>query len=141
MFGKTILKIDNKNNIEVEDMFNLHKRYYYFLSKSCGIIYSEDSIQRIVMYAYQHVGEINFVLTDFCSKLIPLELSHESKITIPESFVDSLKIKDNVLLIGIGDRLELWDEKTFLKFEEKTKDSNKIKIGFGADIAKGEKNV
>jgi MraZ protein len=61
----------------------------------------------------------NFI-REIMSNAAPTDLDSQSRIAIPQYLLDLANIKDEVLIIGAMDRLELWDPETYRNHREQS---------------------
>ena len=49
-----------------------------------------------------------------------IELDKANRILIPETLANLAKLKKDVIIIGLGNKLEVWDAKAYAKFQAET---------------------
>ena len=58
---------------------------------------------------------------------MPVRIDVQGRINLPKYLIDFAKLKNNVVIAGLMNRLEIWDEKTWDKYKKQTEpESEKI---------------
>ncbi len=123
--GHITAKLDAKNRFvfpsalkkqlsaEAQDTFVLKKDIY----EPCLVLYPKDTWQKTVEqlqavlnpYNAQH----NMFLRKFFADTAELSLDANNRLLLPKRLTEQVGIDGTVLLIGIGDKIELWNPQQF----------------------------
>ncbi len=64
--------------------------------------------------------ESRILVRQLLANAIDLKLDKANRILIPQNLLAESNIKDEVVIIGVGNKLEIWDKKAYQAFKEST---------------------
>jgi len=81
-------------------------------SHGCLTIYKKSEMDRIVerFRAKQHIAKYRKFFTLFFATLFTTDCDKVGRFTIPQHLKDAAKIKSEVVLVGVIDRIEIWSK-------------------------------
>jgi MraZ protein len=81
-------------------------------SHGCLTIYKKSEMDRIVerFRAKQHIAKYRKFFTLFFATLFTTDCDKVGRFTIPQHLQDAAKIKSEVVLVGVIDRIEIWSK-------------------------------
>jgi len=81
-------------------------------SHGCLTIYKKSEMDRIVerFRAKQHIAKYRKFFTLFFATLFTTDCDKIGRFTIPQHLKDAAKIKSEVVLVGVIDRIEIWSK-------------------------------
>ena len=122
-------KIDKKGRVSVQATFRSHLNtlgYNGFISypsfshsalEGC----SQDRIEKL-SNAIDSLNPIeekrDFFATSVLSESENLQFDTEGRISLSEKLLNHAKIKNNILFVGLGKTLQIWEPKNFEKFKD-----------------------
>ena len=62
------------------------------------------------------LGDHRRIQREFIRKSENISFDQQGRCTIPQDFLDDAQIKENILIFGVGKRLEFWDPEVYNKF-------------------------
>lgn len=128
-FGEYREKIDKQGRVVIPSKLRV-----LIKKESNGIVYITKGIEECLFVfpenIFQQQGEkINEILFTkgnpriftriFYSSSFQSKIDKQGRILIPLSLIEYAKIKENVVVIGAGKRIEIWDEEKWDQFYKK----------------------
>jgi len=123
--GHITAKLDAKNRfvfpsalkrqmpLAAEQSFVLKKDIY----EPCLILYPRQTWDRIVEQLQQVLNpynpQHNMFMRKFFSQTAELTLDANNRLLLPKRLTEQVGIDDTILLIGLGDKLEIWNPQQF----------------------------
>ena len=90
--------------------------------EGCLAVYNESSFQKLVSnmenYSYNDLAARKYI-RNILPSVVQLNVDKLGRIQIPTFTLEKYKISKQVVVIGVGDHFEIWDEKAYLEYEEK----------------------
>ncbi len=100
---------------DAQETFILKKDIY----EQCLILYPHDSWEKIVKQLQEKLNpynrQHNLFLRKFFTETAELSLDANNRILLPKRLTDLVGIDRDVLLIGVGDKIEIWNPEIFQK--------------------------
>lgn len=120
--------LDDKGRIVMPSKFRLELGESFVLTRGldeCLFIYSKSEWNNLV----SKLKNLSFTKRDarafmrfFLSGAIECSLDKQGRVTIPSSLVNYASLKKECIIIGVNDRLEVWDNESFNKYFESKQD-------------------
>ena len=108
--------IDTKGRlfIPVDLREELGKTFYVTLStEKCLSAYSSDSWERFKEKNRQMPQSSQKKMRPLFAMAAKRELDSQGRINLPQQLRDFADLKKNVAIVGVGDRVELWNSETY----------------------------
>ncbi len=119
------LKMRKNINPEAKDTFVTTRGF-----EKCIAVYPLDeweNIEKKLGNLNSFVGKDRLFQRSFLMWASPQELDSQSRISLPKSLLDYAGIKSEVKIIGVGERIEIWDPVLFDDyFNSQNEDFEKI---------------
>ena len=131
--GRYTVSVDGKGRIAVpkrlRDAASVRGSAHFVLNRGmdgCLELYSEadwkDVEERLTAQHPIEAADSRFFKRNFYSHVVPAPADPQGRIVIPSFLLESAGIEKEVLILGIGDKVELWNETRYnaylLKFGE-----------------------
>jgi MraZ protein len=131
--GRYTISVDGKGRIAVpkrlRDAASVRGSAHFVLNRGmdgCLELYSEtdwkDVEERLTAQHPIEAADSRFFKRNFYSHVVPAPADPQGRIVIPSFLLESAGIEKEVLILGIGDKVELWNEARYnaylLKFGE-----------------------
>lgn len=136
LMGEYHHNIDDKGRLTIPSKFREDLGEKFVITRgleNCLFAYSEDDFKRIV----ERLEQIPFTKKDarqfmrfFLSGATLVEFDKQGRINITAPLINYANLKKECIVIGTGDRLEIWSSDNWNSFMDSTKDSM-------SDIAEG----
>ena len=120
--------LDDKGRIVMPSKFRLELGESFVLTRGldeCLFIYSKSEWNNLV----SKLKNLSFTKKDarafmrfFLSGAIECSLDKQGRVTIPSSLVNYASLKKECIIIGVNDRLEVWDNESFNRYFESKQD-------------------
>ncbi len=85
--------------------------------ETCLILYTKQSWQQIVTQLQKKLNpynrQHNMFLRKFFMETAQLSLDNNNRLLLPKQFLDLAQIDKEILLIGAGNKIELWNPQVF----------------------------
>ena len=121
--------IDEKGRIIIPSKFRQELGYNFIVTRgieNCLFIYSMENWAKIT----DKLNSLPFTHKDartfnrfFMSGATDVELDKQGRINLPSPLISFANLEKDCVIIGTGDRLEVWSEKSWEQFFQSTKDS------------------
>ncbi|MBR4003031.1 MAG: division/cell wall cluster transcriptional repressor MraZ [Clostridia bacterium] len=132
-FGEYSHALDEKGRIRIPSKLKAGLGEYvatkgvdnciYIFSKSYFENEFLDSINRISAYALNGQNAVRAIL----SSTFEVEEDNQGRFVIPASLREFAGITKNVVSVGVGKRIEIWDEQTWKNYNNQTSFADAIK--------------
>lgn len=136
LMGEYHHNIDDKGRLTIPSKFREDLGDKFVITRgleNCLFAYSEDDFKRIV----ERLEQIPFTKKDarqfmrfFLSGATLVEFDKQGRINIAAPLINYANLEKECIVIGTGDRLEIWSSDNWNSFMDSTKDSM-------SDIAEG----
>lgn len=136
LMGEYHHNIDDKGRLTIPSKFREDLGEKFVVTRgleNCLFAYSEDDFKRIV----ERLEQIPFTKKDarqfmrfFLSGATLVEFDKQGRINITAPLINYANLEKECIVIGTGDRLEIWSSDNWNSFMDSTKDSM-------SDIAEG----
>ncbi|MBP3799910.1 MAG: division/cell wall cluster transcriptional repressor MraZ [Bacilli bacterium] len=136
LMGEYHHNIDDKGRLTIPSKFREDLGDKFVITRgleNCLFAYSEDDFKRIV----ERLEQIPFTKKDarqfmrfFLSGATLVEFDKQGRINITAPLINYANLEKECIVIGTGDRLEIWSSDNWNSFMDSTKDSM-------SDIAEG----
>ncbi|MDR0545518.1 MAG: division/cell wall cluster transcriptional repressor MraZ [Mycoplasmataceae bacterium] len=124
LLGKFKHSIDNKNRLVLPAKFLLQLDKTIYLSKGfdgCLEIRNGDEFKK----RYEELSKLSENKKDtrdasrvYFMNTQEIKIDSAKRILIPNDLLNAADIKSTVIIIGVGNKVEIWDEKRFNAFEK-----------------------
>ena len=136
LMGEYHHNIDEKGRLTIPSKFRFDLGDKFVITRgleNCLFAYSEDDFKKIV----ERLEQIPFTKKDarqfmrfFLSGATLVEFDKQGRINITSPLINYANLEKECVIIGTGDRLEIWSSDNWNSFMDSTKDSM-------SDIAEG----
>lgn len=136
LMGEYHHNIDEKGRLTIPSKFRFDLGDKFVITRgleNCLFAYSEDDFKKIV----ERLEQIPFTKKDarqfmrfFLSGATLVEFDKQGRINITSPLINYANLEKECVIIGTGDRLEIWSSDNWNNFMDSTKDSM-------SDIAEG----
>ncbi len=136
LMGEYHHNIDDKGRLTIPSKFRFDLGDKFVITRgleNCLFAYSEDDFKKIV----ERLEQIPFTKKDarqfmrfFLSGATLVEFDKQGRINITAPLISYANLEKECIIIGTGDRLEIWSSDNWNNFMDSTKDSM-------SDIAEG----
>lgn len=79
----------------------------------------EKRSQEILAYS-QNKKDSRILARQILANAAEIEMDKANRILIPANLIQMAGLKKNVIIIGLGNKLEVWDTKSYAKFQDLT---------------------
>lgn len=121
--------LDSKGRIIVPAKFRASLGERFVITRGmdgCVFGYPNDRWQEIV----KQLDKLPLTKKDarafsrfFYSSATEIEIDKQGRINISSSLIDYAKLEKNCVIIGVSDRIEIWNEDKWLEFNEEAQDN------------------
>lgn len=132
-FGEYSHSLDEKGRIRIPSKLKMSLSEYVATKgiNNCIYIFNKayfeteflNSINRISAYSLTGQNAVRAIL----SSTFEIEEDNQGRFIIPSSLKEFAGITKNVVSVGVGTRIEIWDEQTWKEYSEKTSFVDAIK--------------
>jgi MraZ protein len=129
-YGQKDLAIDDKSRLVLPSLFRNEFTggvcYASIGMDNCIELYPEETYQE---KAKKFMGLSDFdpkarkVKRTFMSNTFNIQIDSHNRILLPKPLVTKAQINRKVVIVGVGDRLEIWDSDVFEKNEREAEES------------------
>jgi MraZ protein len=134
--GSYLYSVDSKGRVnipaklrkhvstEANDNFVLTRGY-----ERCLFIYPQDEWQRLEQSIRQLSGtnpKHRFFIRTLCQHASEVQLDGQSRITIPRELLEFSGIESDVKIIGVLERIELWNPRQFEEYQQAQSESYEV---------------
>lgn len=128
LMGEYLHNLDEKKRLIIPSKFRYELGEVVVITRGlekCLFVYSKEDFQRIT----DKLATIPFTKKEarsfmrfFLSGATQVEFDKQGRITIPSSLTNYANINKECVVLGTGDRLEIWDQSSWNEFFDSTKD-------------------
>lgn len=128
LMGEYLHNLDEKKRLIIPSKFRYELGEVVVITRGlekCLFVYSKEDFQRIT----DKLATIPFTKKEarsfmrfFLSGAMEVEFDKQGRITIPSSLTNYANINKECVVLGTGDRLEIWDQSSWNEFFDSTKD-------------------
>lgn len=137
LIGEYIHTIDEKNRVSMPAKFRKELGKKIIIAPgidNCLFVFKSSDWSNVVKNLTSKEGELSFLESDKRSfnrymfgRAAEIELDSIGRILIPEFLKEKLKLKGNVAIIGVEDRVEIWNDKEWSSYKDKVeKESSEL---------------
>ena len=123
LIGEYIHTIDTKNRISLPSKFRKEMGRAVIVTRgldSCLFVFTKKEWEKVSQKLSDSASDISFLKADQRSfnrymfgRATEAEVDSIGRILIPEYLKDRIGLKDSAAIIGVKDRLEIWNDKTW----------------------------
>lgn len=136
--GEVAIKIDDKGRMTIptamreqiaSECGNRLILGYDPFEGRCLMLYPEDELKLVrqqVMGLSRADKNARLMQRRFLGSIQLLEVDGNHRLTLPYSFRKTIKLEKNAVLIGMGNKLELWSEKGYLEQAQEVVDESNL---------------
>lgn len=132
MFGNFHRSLDDKNRLVIPSRFRKDLGKVFFVSYGADKVLeirSEESFNKW-KDKLLNAGSINKTLRAykrfFFGNTFEVESDKLGRFTLQQSSIDFAAIKNEVVILGLGDKIEIWSKQNYEKFSSNFDDNNSI---------------
>ncbi|MDR0825898.1 MAG: division/cell wall cluster transcriptional repressor MraZ [Mycoplasmataceae bacterium] len=121
--------LDDKNRLALPSKFIAKLPKEIYISKGfdgCLEIRTPDEFNKryefLMQYSENKKASRDVARTYF-SNSRDIEIDKTKRILLPSELIELAHIKKNVMIIGVGNKIEIWDEVAFKKFQKAANDT------------------
>ena len=128
LIGEYIHKIDTKNRVSLPVKFRKELGKKIIITTgldSCLFIFTIKEWEKVSSKLSSSATDLSFLSSDqrtfnrnMFGQASDVEVDRIGRILIPEYLKDKIKITNRVALIGVQDRVEVWNDKVWSKFKK-----------------------
>lgn len=128
LIGEYIHTIDEKNRVSMPAKFRKELGKKIIITPgldNCLFVFKNSDWSNVVKNLTSKEGELSFLESDQRSfnrymfgRAAEVELDSIGRILIPEFLKVKLKLSGSVAIVGVEDRLEIWNDKDWAKYKE-----------------------
>ncbi len=128
LIGEYIHTIDEKNRVSLPAKFRKEMGKKIIITPgldNCLFIFTMKEWEKVSGKLSTGVTELSFLSADqrtfnrnMFGQASDVEVDSIGRILIPEFLKEKINIKDNVALIGVQDRVEVWNDKVWATFKK-----------------------
>ena len=128
LIGEYIHTIDDKNRVSLPAKFRKEMGKKIIITPgldNCLFIFTIAEWSKVSGKLSNSATELSFLSSDqrtfnrnMFGQASDVEVDSIGRILIPEFLKEKIKAKDNVALIGVQDRVEIWNDKVWMNFKK-----------------------
>lgn len=128
LIGEYIHIIDEKNRVSLPAKFRREMGKKIIITPgldNCLFLFTMKEWEKVSGKLSSSTSELSFLSTDqrtfnrnMFGQASDVEVDSIGRILIPEFLKEKIKIKDSVALIGVQDRVEIWNDKVWNNFKK-----------------------
>ena len=128
LIGEYIHTIDEKNRVSLPAKFRKEMGKKIIITTgldNCLFIFTIKEWEKVSNRLSNSVNDLSFLSHDqrtfnrnMFGQASDVEVDSIGRILIPEYLKEKIKIKDNVALIGVQDRVEVWNDKVWAQLKK-----------------------
>lgn len=128
-FGRFNHSLDDKGRLVIPSkMREQFSRLIYIMKGYDGAlaIYKEQEFLKLVEQAEKldfNKKNTRFYLRSQLASTCELELDKQGRVQIPTQLLNQYKIGKDVIIIGVGDHIEVWDKAIYEKYENEANEN------------------
>lgn len=128
-FGRFNHSLDDKGRLVIPSkMRDQFSRLIYIMKGYDGAlaIYKEQEFLKLVEQAEKldfNKKNTRFYLRSQLASTCELELDKQGRVQIPTQLLNQYKIGKDVIIIGVGDHIEVWDKAIYEKYESEANEN------------------
>lgn len=128
-FGRFNHSLDDKGRLVIPSkMRDQFSRLIYIMKGYDGAlaIYKEQEFLKLVEQAEKldfNKKNTRFYLRSQLASTCELELDKQGRVQIPTQLLNQYKIGKDVIIIGVGDHIEVWDKAIYEKYENEANEN------------------
>jgi MraZ protein len=114
--------LDSKNRLFLPPKYRGKTKRYIFTSgiDECVVIYSYDRWQEVVKkienISLKNKSYQRAFLRTFFADAEFIDIDNQGRILIPQKFKEKYKLTKEVVIVGVKEKIELWDKTTWEKY-------------------------
>lgn len=130
LIGEYTHTIDEKNRISLPAKFRKEMGKIVVITPGldgCLFVFNKTEWEKVVTNLSAKKGELSFLSSDQRSfnrimfgQAADAEVDKIGRILLPEVLKAKIRVKDSAVFVGVEDRIEIWNEKTWLEFKQKS---------------------
>jgi MraZ protein len=144
LIGEYIHTIDTKNRISLPSKFRKEMGKAVIITPgldSCLFVFTKKEWDKVSTRLSDNGGDLSFLKSDQRSfnrymfgRAAEAEVDSIGRILIPDFLKDRIGLKDSAAVIGVKDRVEIWNEKAWKENQDKVeKEASKLAESLGKE--------
>ena len=128
-FGSFAHTLDEKGRLMIPRKMREELGYKVYIMKGFDgslSVYNEDRYQKLVdefsKLSFTQHNNRDYLRLQFASTY-EMDVDKLGRVQIPTALLSKFNISREVLVLGIGDHIEVWDKAKYIEYEESVKDS------------------
>ena len=128
LIGEYIHTIDEKNRVSMPKKFRKELGNKIIITPgldSCLFVFTVKEWAKVRERLSTSNNDLSFLRADQRSfnrymfgRAVEVEIDSIGRVLIPDFLKDRIELKDKAAIIGVEDRIEIWNDKTWLKNQE-----------------------
>lgn len=128
LIGEYIHTIDEKNRVSLPAKFRKEMGKRVIIAPSpdqCLFIFTMKEWTKVSGRLTDHNNELSFLKSDkrsfnrfMLGRASDVEVDSIGRILVPDFLKDRIGLKNKAALVGVGDRVEIWNDKTWQTYKE-----------------------
>lgn len=129
--GKVDYQLDDRKRIPIPPVYRGAfdaGGYMGTGSERCVVLYTNESFQKtaeIIEAIPAETPEGDDARRDFYGNVWIFQKDGQGRITLRDEYLEHAGISRDVIVLGVGDKLEVWDRATYLAREEEQKENRR----------------
>ena len=127
-FGSFAHTLDEKGRLMIPRKMREELGYKVYIMKGFDgslSVYNEDRYQKLVdefsKLSFTQHNNRDYLRLQFASTY-EMDVDKLGRVQIPTALLSKFNISKNVIVLGIGDHIEIWDQKKYEEYEASIKD-------------------
>lgn len=128
LIGEYIHTIDEKNRVSLPAKFRKEMGKVVIVTPgldSCLFVFTTAEWEKVSKRLGSSIGELSFLKSDqrtfnrnMFGQAVEVEVDSIGRILIPDFLKERAKLKNTGVIIGVQDRLEIWNDKTWMIYKK-----------------------
>jgi MraZ protein len=129
LIGEYIHTIDEKNRVSLPAKFRKEMGKVVIVTPgldSCLFVFTIQEWEKVSKRLGSNEGDLSFLKSDqrtfnrnMFGQAVEVEVDSIGRILIPDFLKERAKLKNTGAIIGVQDRLEIWNDKVWLEYKKK----------------------
>ena len=128
-FGSFVHNLDEKGRLMIPRKMREELGYKVYIMKGFEgslSLYNEDRYQELVKefsrLSFNQAKVRDYLRLQFASTY-EMDVDKLGRVQLPTALLNKYNISKEVMVLGIGDHIEVWDKAKYIEYEESVKDS------------------
>lgn len=128
--GKFNHTLDSKNRLFVPARFREKLGADFVLFKmpdDCLALYDSENFEKLIEQVYEmsESEESREAQRNFFDGALSVTQDKQGRFTVPQDFIEYASLGEEVLILGVADRLEIWNKERYEKARQSSGENNR----------------